>query len=152
MSSLSDLPEVVGFFSYSREDDDAFKGSLSALRDGIQRELSAQLGRTKRNFRLWQDPEGIAPGRLWESEIKAAVDQAVFFIPIVTPRAVNSENCQIEYGAFLDRERRLDRTDLVFPLLQKQTSHGNPAVALALLSCTIPLLTGTPLRRIVVEI
>ena len=117
MSSLSDLPEVVGFFSYSREDDDAFKGSLSALRDGIQRELSAQLGRTKRNFRLWQDQEGIAPGRLWESEIKAAVDQAVFFIPIVTPRAVNSENCQIEYGAFLDRERRLDRTDLVFPIL-----------------------------------
>ena len=117
MSSLSDLPEVVGFFSYSREDDDAFKGSLSALRDGIQRELSAQLGRTKRNFRLWQDQEGIAPGRLWELEIKTAVDQAVFFIPIVTPRAVNSENCQIEYGAFLDRERRLDRTDLVFPIL-----------------------------------
>jgi hypothetical protein len=117
MSSLSDLPEVVGFFSYSREDDDAFKGSLSALRDGIQRELSAQLGRTKRNFRLWQDQEGIAPGRLWESEIKAAVEQAVFFIPIVTPRAVNSENCQIEYGAFLQRERELGRTDLVFPIL-----------------------------------
>jgi tetratricopeptide (TPR) repeat protein len=117
MSSLSDLPEVVGFFSYSREDDDAFKGSLSALRDGIQRELSAQLGRTKRNFRLWQDQEGIAPGRLWESEIKTAVEQAVFFIPIVTPRAVNSENCQIEYGAFLERERKLDRTDLVFPIL-----------------------------------
>jgi tetratricopeptide (TPR) repeat protein len=117
MSSLSDLPEVVGFFSYSREDDDAFKGSLSALRDGIQRELSAQLGRTKRNFRLWQDQEGIAPGKLWESEIKTAVEQAVFFIPIVTPRAVNSENCQIEYGAFLERERKLDRTDLVFPIL-----------------------------------
>ena len=47
MSSLADLPEIVGFFSYSRDDDEDFKGSLSALRDGIYRELSAQLGRTK---------------------------------------------------------------------------------------------------------
>lgn len=41
MSSLADLPEVIGFFIYSREDDEAFEGTLSALRDGIQRELSA---------------------------------------------------------------------------------------------------------------
>ena len=41
MSSLADLPEVIGFFGYSRKDDEAFEGTLSALRDGIQRELSA---------------------------------------------------------------------------------------------------------------
>jgi WD40 repeat protein len=117
MSSLVDLPEIIGFFSYSREDDDAFKGTLSALRDAIQRELSAQLGRSKKTFRLWQDQEAIAPGRLWESEIKNAVEQSVFFIPIVTPRAVNSEYCHFEFEAFLARERALDRTDLVFPIL-----------------------------------
>jgi MFS family permease len=117
MSSLADLPELVGFFSYSREDDEAFKGSLSALRDGIQRELSAQLGRSKRTFRLWQDMEAIAPGTLWESEIKTAVAQAVFFIPIVTPRAVNSDYCKFEFEAFLARERALGRADLVFPIL-----------------------------------
>lgn len=55
MSSLADLPEIVGFFSYSREDDEAFEGALSALRNAIQRELSAQLGRSKTTFRLWQD-------------------------------------------------------------------------------------------------
>jgi hypothetical protein len=89
MSSLAKLPEVVGFFSYSREDDEAFRHSLSALRDAVGRELSAQLGRSKRNFRLWQDQEAIAPGKMWESEIAKAVEQAVFFIPIVTPRAVD---------------------------------------------------------------
>jgi hypothetical protein len=83
MSTLADLPELVGFFSYSREDDEAFKGTLSALRDSIHRELSAQLGRSKTTFRLWQDQAAIAPGKLWESEINAAVNQAVFFIPIV---------------------------------------------------------------------
>jgi len=93
MSSLADLPEVVGFFSYSREDDESFQGTLSALRDGIQRELGAQLGRSKANFRVWQDQQAIAPGKLWESEIKTAVEQAVFFIPIVMPRAINSHYC-----------------------------------------------------------
>jgi hypothetical protein len=61
MSSLAELPEVIGFFSYSREDDEAFEGTLSALRDGIQRELSAQLGRSRTTFRLWQDRSAIAP-------------------------------------------------------------------------------------------
>jgi hypothetical protein len=117
MSSLADLPEVVGFFSYSREDDEAFAGTLSALRDGIQRELSAQLGRSKTTFRLWQDQAAIAPGQQWESEIKTAVEQALFFIPVVTPRAINSHHCKFEFEAFLARERALGRADLVFPLL-----------------------------------
>jgi tetratricopeptide (TPR) repeat protein len=117
MSSLANLPEVIGFFSYSREDDEAFRGTLSALRDAIQRELGAQLGRSKRNFRLWQDQEAISPGKLWESEIKTAVEQSVFFIPIVTPRVVNSQYCQFEFESFLARERSLGRADLVFPIL-----------------------------------
>ena len=86
MASLAQLSELVGFFSYSREDDEAFRGSLSALRDAVQRELGAQLGRTKRNFRLWQDQEAIAPGKDWKAEITKAVEQSVFFIPIVTPK------------------------------------------------------------------
>jgi hypothetical protein len=117
MSSLADLPELVGFFSYSREDDDDFAGTLSALRDGINRELRAQLGRSKRNFRLWQDQAAIAPGKQWESEIKAAVARSVFFIPIITPRAVNSRYCKFEFEAFLARENALGRSDLIFPVL-----------------------------------
>ena len=78
MPSLADLAEVIGFFSYSCEDDQAFEATLSALRGGIQGELSAQLGRSKTNFRLWQDQEAIAPGKLWEAEIAAAVEESVF--------------------------------------------------------------------------
>ena len=117
MSSLAELPELVGFFSYSREDDDAFKGMLSALRDGIQRELSAQLGRSKRAFRLWQDQTAIAPGKLWESEIKTAIDESFFFLPIVTPRSVSSKYCKFEFESFLAREKAIGRSDLIFPIL-----------------------------------
>jgi len=114
---LTDLPELVGFFSYSREDDDDAAGRLTALRDAIQRELRGQLGRTRRQLRLWQDKEAIIPGRLWEKEIKAAIEEAVFFIPIITPTVVNSSYCRSEFEFFLEQERMFERSDLVFPIL-----------------------------------
>ncbi len=114
MGSLAQLPELVGFFSYSRRDDKDFRGSLFALRVEIQRELSALLAH--RNFRLWQDQDAIDPGELWVSKIKSAIEQSVFFIPIVTPRAVTSPHCKFEFESFLARERRLGRNDLVFPI------------------------------------
>jgi hypothetical protein len=117
MSLLADLPELVGFFSYSREDDDDSNGALSALRDRIQRELRGQLGRSRVDFRLWQDKGAIAHGTLWEDEIKSAVAQSVFFVPIVTPTAVRSKYCQFEFETFLAREAELGRKDLIFPIL-----------------------------------
>src|SRR5262245_46110572 len=92
-------------------------GSLSALRDRIQRELRGRLGRTKATFRLWQDTAAIPHGSLWEEEIKSAVAQSVFFIPIITPTSVRSSHCKREFELFLARERELGRDNLIFPLL-----------------------------------
>jgi hypothetical protein len=117
MSSLADLPEVVGFFSYSRDDDKDSFGALSALRGRIQGELRGQLGRTAKSFRLWQDREAIPFGTLWQTEIKNAAAQSVFFIPIITPTVVASPHCKFELDAFLAREAELGRSDLVFPIL-----------------------------------
>src|ERR1700728_1569584 len=117
MASLADLPELVGFFSYSREDDADSHGALSALRTRIQGELRGQLGRTAKAFRLWQDKEAIPSGALWETEIKNAVGQAVFFIPIITPTVISSPHCRFELQSFLAREAELGRDDLVFPIL-----------------------------------
>src|SRR5271170_3018071 len=100
MSSYTDLAELVGFFSYSRDDDEDSHGALTALRERIQRELRGQLGRTMKTFRLWQDKEAISPGKLWEAEIRTAVKQAVFFIPIITPTVVRSQYCRFELEAF----------------------------------------------------
>jgi hypothetical protein len=117
MSSLADLPDLVGFFSYSRDDDEGSKGGLSALRDAIQTELSAQLGRSRADFRVWQDKAAISLGTLWEKQISQGINQSVFFIPIVTPRALRSQNCGLEFQSFLAREAELGRDDLVFPIL-----------------------------------
>jgi len=117
MPSLADRPELIGFFSYAREDDADSNGALSALRSRIQRELRGQLGRSVKDFRLWQDKEAIAPGTLWETEIRTAVAQSVFFIPIITPTTVRSEFCRFEFDAFLAREHAFERSDLIFPIL-----------------------------------
>src|SRR5271165_5622493 len=118
MASLAELPNLVGFFSYSREDDEDSRGKLSALRDAIGRDLAALLGRSKRkDFQVWQDQAAIAAGDDWESEIAKAIAQSAFFIPIVTPRAVASPHCKFEFESFLARERALGRDDLIFPIL-----------------------------------
>jgi hypothetical protein len=117
MASLAERPELVGFFSYSREDDQGSRGALSALRDAIQNELSAQLGRSQTDFRIWQDKAAIPLGALWEKEIDEGIKQAAFFIPIITPRALRSQNFAFEFKTFLEREVELGRDDLVFPIL-----------------------------------
>jgi len=117
MFSLADAPDLVGFFSYSREDDEGSGGKLSKLRERIQEELRTQLGRTKRDFRLWQDKVAIAHGELWEDTIKKGISESVFFIPIITPTAVRSRHCKFEFESFLAREKELDRNNLIFPIL-----------------------------------
>src|ERR1700733_13553576 len=117
MSSLAELPDLVGFFSYSRDDDEGSDGALSALRNVIQKELSAQLGRSNADFRVWQDKTAISLGTLWEKQISQGINQSVFFIPIITPRALRSQHCAFEFQSFLAREAELGRDDLVFPIL-----------------------------------
>src|SRR5262245_22519253 len=117
MSSLADAPDLVGFFSYSREDDEDSRGKLSKLRQRSQAELRGQLGRTKAHFRSWQDKTAIAHGKLWEDEIRSAIAESVFFIPIITPTTVRSYHCKFEFDSFLAREKELGRSDLVFPIL-----------------------------------
>src|SRR5450631_3601823 len=98
MSSLAQYSsELVGFFSYSRQDDESFDEALSKFRCAIQIELGAQLGRSRYDFRIWQDKTTIPLGALWEKEIKDGINQSVFFIPIITPRAVRSDNCAFEF-------------------------------------------------------
>ncbi|MEA2819317.1 MAG: hypothetical protein QOJ86_1321 [Bradyrhizobium sp.] len=117
MPPLADMQKLIGFFSYSHNDDEDSKGALSDLRDRIQRELRGQLGRSPATLQLWQDKGAIAAGALWESEIGAAIEQAAFFIPIVTPSLVRSSYCLFELERFLVRERAMQRHDLVFPIL-----------------------------------
>ena len=65
MASLTELPNLVGFFSYSRNDDEGDDGAVAGLANRIYRELRSQLGRTDKNFKLWRDKDALAAGEHW---------------------------------------------------------------------------------------
>jgi hypothetical protein len=99
------------------EDDRDSDGALTILRDSIRRSLRGQLGRAATDLNLFQDVVAIPYGAEWEKAITESIGVSTFFIPIITPTAVNSENCQKEFELFRAREAELRRQDLIFPIL-----------------------------------
>src|SRR5271155_5844678 len=93
--------------------------TMRCRRSGRSSRTNCALGSVARGSHCacGRDQEAIAPGSMWESQINTAVQQSVFFIPIITPRVINSKYCGVEFKRFLDREKELGRDDLVFPIL-----------------------------------
>ena len=111
----------IGFWSYSRQDDQLSTGMLSRLRALLMNEIQQQFGRER--IQLFQDVSAIPHGAQWEHEIRNALGNSSFFIPIVTPNFIQSEWCSTEVLEFLERERQLleahpglPRHCLLFPL------------------------------------
>jgi hypothetical protein len=111
----------VGFWSYSRQDDELSQGRLSGLRSLLMSEIQQQYGRDR--VQLFQDVSAISAGAEWEREIRNSLNNSTFFIPIITPNFIQSEWCCAEVNIFLQREKQLFQTypDLpqrsrIFPL------------------------------------
>lgn len=128
VSSRTDEPESrtirlppIGFWSYSRQDDELSKGKLSNLRSLLMSEIQQQYGRER--IQLFQDVSAIPHGAEWEYEIRKSLYNATFFIPIITPNFIQSEWCSAEVMIFLEREQdlsstypELPRRSRIFPL------------------------------------
>ena len=105
--------DPVGFWSYTRHDDVNSDGELSQLRVIVGKAIALQLGK---DVTLWQDISAIPYGADWSETIDHTLEKTTFFMPIVTPRYLNSANCRDEYAAFRHRMANLGRNDLVFPI------------------------------------
>jgi hypothetical protein len=103
--------DPVGFWSYARQDDAHSDGQLSQLRAIVGRAIVLQCGV---EVVVWQDVAAIPYGADWAETIERTLGQTTFFIPIVTPRFLKSENCRDEYLGFRRRMQTLGRNDLVF--------------------------------------
>jgi predicted patatin/cPLA2 family phospholipase len=129
------LLKPVGFWSYSRRDDEAGDGKLSALRKIVGDAFQSCYGEP---VTIWQDTAAMPPGADWANTIEDWISETTFFIPIVTPAFLKSEHCLEEFKAFRRRMITLGRDDLIFPIhyvdvgriIETETVFGDERVAL----------------------
>lgn len=102
-----------GFFSYAHADD--VQGKLKTIRDSLCEEYAALTGDS---LNLFFDRKGLSWGDKWEEALESGIDQAFFFIPVLSPRYFQSVFCQKELRQFLARVRGDSvRERLVLPIL-----------------------------------
>ena len=99
--------------SYTRFDDRHDGGAISEL---CRRLASAVQAVTGGPFDVFQDVEGIGIGEHWPGKLDQMLDQARFFIPILTPSYFTSRPCRDELEKFLRVEAKRGRKDLVLPI------------------------------------
>ena len=115
----------IGFWSYTRDDDAASEGRLSALRERLYAQLKQNLG--KLDVRLFQDIAAIPPGTEWQVQIESALREASFLIPIITPALLHSPNCADEIRYFRTLMEARGRKDLILPICFRDVSRFNGA-------------------------
>ena len=72
-------------------------------------------------FPIFQDREDIYVGQRWRDRILNSINGSTLLVAIITPSFLRSESCRGEVQLFLERERRLERNDLIIPLLYVRT-------------------------------
>jgi formylglycine-generating enzyme required for sulfatase activity len=101
------------FLSYTRFDNRHDGGAISEF---CRRLASAVQAVTGAPFEIFQDVEGIGIGEHWPGMLDRMLDEARFFIPILTPSYFTSEPCRDELAKFLRTEADRGRNDLVLPI------------------------------------
>lgn len=96
--------------SYVHSDDKY--GQLTALRERLSDEVQMLIGT---EFPIFQDRKDIQWGQNWSERLEDSIDETTFLIAIITPSFFNSEYCRAELSRFLEREKKLNRTDLILP-------------------------------------
>jgi TIR domain len=105
---------VAGFWSYARQDDEAEGSRITQLATLIGEEYALV---TAQELRLFLDREDIAWGDQWRRRIDQALAGVTFFIPVVTPRYFQREECRRELLDFAGRAADLGVSELLLPIL-----------------------------------
>lgn len=112
----------VGFWSYTRRDDDLEDGRILRLATKIQSEYELITGE---ELKLFIDKENVEWGDEWRRVTDTALVETAFFIPIITPKYLQSEECRREFIEFVGRAASADAKDLVLPIVYIDTAAVN---------------------------
>jgi hypothetical protein len=131
-----DDESVVGFWSYTHEDNKLDGGAILDLSRKVMEEYNLLSGEP---LKLFVDNDSIAWGQEWRARIDLALAQTTFFIPIITPRYFTRPECQRELLEFAAKAKSLGVEDLLLPILYIETpdlSDESPDEAVALVART----------------
>jgi parallel beta-helix repeat protein len=103
----------LAFLSYAHFDDAFDNGKLRMFAERLSGEVRLQWGD---EFPIFIDRNDLKWGQLWRERINASLDGVTFLIPILTPGFFKSEECRKEFLRFQEREKALERTDLILPV------------------------------------
>src|SRR5450432_4809967 len=87
----------VGFWSYTRRDNELDKGGVAQLAQSISDEYELQTGEA---LEMFVDNRSITWGDEWQKNIDEALDNTVFLIAIITPLYLLSSACRQEFLNF----------------------------------------------------
>lgn len=131
------MSQPTAVLSYTRKDDEFFGGYITAFRKTLESAVHVVTG--NEDFRIFQDVEGIVVGEQWEKKLADVIGAASFLVPMVSPLFFRSEPCRHEVELFLERERGLERDDLILPVyflstprLDKDEEKGKDPLAVEL--------------------
>ena len=105
------------FLSYAHNDDEDDR--ITTLRLRLQTEVRMLTGLP--SFRIFQDREGVGIGQQFQPLIEESIDGTLLLVTMITPTFLLSESCRAEVRRFLTREKRLERDDLIIPILYVPT-------------------------------
>lgn len=115
--------QPAGFWSYTRRDNEQDHSRITRLADRIRDEYSLITGE---DLRLFVDRESIEWGDEWRERIDNALQDTTFFIPLVTPRFFQSEECRRELLTFAGHAKSLHVEELLLPILYVDVEGLSP--------------------------
>lgn len=112
MDSAVEEKIPLAFLSYARNDNR--EGRVAEFHQKLNNELRTQLGDKSANIFMDADIELGVP---WRERISVGLAKATFLLPIVTPSFLASKECREELDEFIQHERRVERGDLILPIV-----------------------------------
>ena len=103
----------VAFISFVGSDFQHNEEGVPQFRERLVDEVSMHTGE---ELSIFQDRDDALWAQVWKERVEESVDRATFLIAFITPRFFSSPQCRSELRTFLEREKKLDRNDLILPL------------------------------------
>ncbi|MET8169322.1 toll/interleukin-1 receptor domain-containing protein [Streptomyces sp. NPDC005329] len=136
----------AGFWSYTHRDDEIEEGRIRRLAIKIANEFE---GVTADEFDVFIDKKDIRWGDEWRKRIDSALAGSTFFMPVITPRFLKSEECRREILTFVGHAKSLGLEELLLPILYfdvPQLQEQNPSDEVVALVAERQYVDWTKLR------